>query len=664
MKGETSVRIVPVSIIWVLWTVCQVQGETMVWTFGGGGGHPWQDYEALNVMVDGSTMEGAIQPRELRPDENLLPQLKPWYYWQFPLDATYIPRQPRIWRGRSTVLPLDPPVIYVDGDPTTFTWATDYNKMWDEFYTIDAGALIPVEQFVFYPPEGTDQFGEPWANYAPGKFELTASVGEQGILEEKGGGYYPLDILLGRVEQNLNPRMEIRFPLRYLRFLRLRIFPDSKNLYGQDIIKKLAVAEMELYGRGMAPEMIYQSKVVDLGRSVIFGRVLFGVSTWRREDGQTVAAPEAPAEVRVQIKAGTDDTPLSYFTYTDQGELREVTRSDYENLRPRLTDFDPAFVGWRGPVAEDRRNWSPWSVPLRRSGGRPGLSSGRFFQVRVELTTTSQWEFMRLDSLSVEVFSLLADRVVGEVAIAGEPIASGLPQVPIGEVVDFTYDIRAEFGSDGQGGFDAIRIFTPSRAIFRRLEMGNPPSLVEPDSLRSDADGLIVYLPRRINTDASLRIKLGTTLYVVSTKLEGEVFDRRESTIRQQIEEGNATEEVGTNRLQVLASGSSLEGVIGDVAILPQLITPNQDGRNDQALIAYTLFGVLEANVEVGFYTVAGEQVRRIVFKGQRPGRYGVEWEGVDDAGRSVAPGLYLCRIVAKTDRGTFEVIEPISVIY
>ncbi len=61
-------------------------------------------------------------------------------------------------------------------------------------------------------------------------------------------------------------------------------------------------------------------------------------------------------------------------------------------------------------------------------------------------------------------------------------------------------------------------------------------------------------------------------------------------------------------------------------------------------------FGLLEASpVSLRIYDATGRLIRVLV-NGQRPaGRYETIWEGLDDAGRPVASGVYFCRLTAKT---------------
>ena len=179
--------------------------------------------------------------------------------------------------------------------------------------------------------------------------------------------------------------------------------------------------------------------------------------------------------------------------------------------------------------------------------------------------------------------------------------------------------------------------------------MGDPPISVEPDSVRTNTQGLTVYLPRSVAEDEEV-LDLQLALHTVSARLRGEALNRADPQVRQIVEEGDAMDQLGSNQLQVLASGEILDRVAGDVEIRPRTITPNGDMRNDRARITYSLFGVLNTRVEIIFHTLAGEPVHRVVSTDQAAGVHTAEWEGLDAQGRPLDPGLYLCRVAVDAD--------------
>ena len=663
----------------------QAAAQVEVWQLGGEGGRPWSEFTNENVLADDFTNPAVLQPRELLPDVNILPQLGPWHTVKHPPDFRYRDGQPRIWRGINYVFKrLFFPGKYVDGDPNTADVSNDlapWRIDW-EFYTIDAGGPIPAERFRFYPPEGIDHVSDvPYRpNFNPVGFQLSATNDPETLFlettqtnEGKPGDYMPLDVVLFTTRQHYEPTgvIDIDFPLQFFRFFRIRAFPDDPGIcppsHGGRCIRRLAWAEMEVYGRGFVPAAKWESQVVDLGGDFNFGRVIFGVGKWRRDRrGELVPAPESAAKVEVELRTGGDLNPIAYFGFNSRGGHVEVTPEEYEALRVVRPERDPELIGWRGPVTHDSDNWGFWSAPLRESGLRPRTGKGRYFQLRVRLQSEEVWEFLRLDSLAVEISPLLADEVVGEIAALDNLRPEGnLTRVRAGVATEFLYDIRAEFSGDKKG-FDAVRLITPSEADFLGLEMGDPLVEVEPEEVIAEPGGFTVHLPRRVSDSGQpLRIRLESALYGASGTFGGEVFDRRSGDLPQTIQSGDVSEEIGTDRLQVVAVSGSFGEVLGPVAVEPQTFTPQGDGINDRVRIGYTMLRVQgEVEVEVDIFALGGERVWRRDSLTQSAGRHTIVWDGRNGKDELVAPGLYLTRIRVSTSERDFERQRLVAVAY
>ena len=319
--------------------------------------------------------------------------------------------------------------------------------------------------------------------------------------------------------------------------------------------------------------------------------------------------------------------------------------------------------GWRGPISRDTENWSFWSAPMRASGLHPRLPNGRFLQIRVRLETDGLWEFMRMDSLVVELSPLLAVRVRGEVAAAHDLQPTGaLTRVKAGYLTDFVYDIAADFGSDRQG-FDAVRLMT-GEAEFTGLQMGDPLRDVEPDQVIPEPTGFTVLLPRAmVEEEPPLRIHFAGTLYGASGTFGGEVFRRDRADLPQAIEAGDVTEELGTNRLQVVAVSASLGSVLSPVSVQPAVVTPQGDGVNDDVLIEYSLLRVDDVEVEVCVYNLSGTPLW-VRTEEQSAGAHRLWWDGRNQQGQLVPPGIYLVRVQVASSEGDFERLQRVAVAY
>ena len=377
--------------------------------------------------------------------------------------------------------------------------------------------------------------------------------------------------------------------------------------------------------------------------------------------------PDAPVTAEVEIRAGDDDTPVAYFGYNKRGAAVEISKDEYQKLRVNRPELDPRIIGWRGPLGPDSERWSFWSAPARESGTRPVVRKGRYFQLRVRLKTDSLWEFVRIDSLGVEFSPLLVERVVGEIAESSDPHPAGKPDQGAGwRDAGVRLRFQSRVSEVERPGFDAVRVTAPGQAEFRSLEMGDPRVEVDPDDVIAEASGFTVLLPRSVKEDEPpLRIRLATALYGASGTFGGEVFERSSDVLPQAIEPGDAGEDVGTNRLQMVAFPSSLGDVLGSMVIEPPVFTPQGDDINDTVQIGYSMLRVQEGvAVEVGVYGLSGEAVWTLRSPQQVAGRHSVEWDGRDDQGGLVPPGMYIARIKVSTSEGDFEGLQPVAVAY
>ena len=661
--------------------VCTAGAQVSQFRLGGAEGLDWEEQTLVNLMVDNTTAPGSIQPLELKPDVNVVTQLRHWTRYRQPIDINYHVGMPRVWRGIGDVSRpghVSNPMEFIDGDLNTFYEGRDFQGsggrggIWGEFYTLDMGLQIPAERFVLVPPEGNDPFlQEPYRpNYKFESYELTVS-NDRLLVETQesnpcvcGPAYYkPLDLQLAKVDQNFDAVIAIDFPLQYLRFFRMLVLPDHPHKF-----TRYALAELEVYGRGFVPRARWLSQVIDMGDLINVGEVNFGLSTWRRDGEQLVEFPNAKAGVNIEIKTGLDEGPISYHSYNDLAQPVEVEKDVYAKLKPRVWPWDPPAVGWQGVIADDINNWSFWSPPIRVSGQRPRVPKGRYIQLQIQLETETLWEFSRLDLITIETSPLLADRIVGEVAAVDQLYPDGkVPQVSAGEPTEFVLGLRAEFSDAGQQGFDAVRLSLPSTGQVLELEMGDPLASVEPDSIVNEGSELAIYLPQMIGPDTSdeLRLRLETTVYGASDQLRAEVFARQGDSLPQSVEGGDASDELGTDQLRVLVSSRSLESLLSDVVITPAVFTPQGDAINDQVAIEYTLFSVLNAvEVDVELLTLAGQRVRSLSGGVQGAGHHALQWDGRDEANQLVAPGVYLARIGANTDRGRVVRFGAVAVAY
>lgn len=105
--------------------------------------------------------------------------------------------------------------------------------------------------------------------------------------------------------------------------------------------------------------------------------------------------------------------------------------------------------------------------------------------------------------------------------------------------------------------------------------------------------------------------------------------------------------------------------LLSAVQVVPNPFSPNGDGVNDQVQFSYTLLRLTDVvPLETEIYTLAGNRVR--ILDGGEGGSalYQTAWDGRDDQGELVAPGLYIYRVVVEAGSGREERLGPIALVY
>ncbi len=629
----------------------------------GQGGLDWRESSEDIFGLTDSVFSGSLQPFEINPLDNIAvgPQTEAGQFtnifghvWEQSFGAPPVARDKKPWvygdRGQ---------LQSIDGD---IDRPTDVASV--RHYSFDLGLVVPIKRVVFFPPDKgrtttRGSSGLLIKDLYPRQYVVSGAADPQSWLFSNTSG--DLSRVLGSNFTQNERVANVTFDTQFLRFFRVR-YP----LFGY-------IAEVQFYGEGFAPQTRYVSQLFDMGQPVNFGKLHFDFEVLRSPGSgqEPVLAPDAEVEVVFEARTGLDDTPRVYHIITDIGGEKEITEKEYHRAPATLLLFgnseSNAIPGQRGSVEDDVHNWSFWSAPHTTTGEEIQVPDGRqFIQFSAFINSEEVFAFGRLNSVTIEFSSLLANPVVAEIALMDEPHpAGGVAEVPLGDSVTLTYDVRAGFTSADQVGFNAIRLQTPEAVDFQRFEMGESLTAVEPDSVVVSDEELIVYFPSYpITQDANapLRLTFGTRVFNYNTVFEGEVFEIGGENLAQSIDGGDATPLVSTNDLQIFTPLDRLQ-VLSGLELGAGVVTPNGDGANDVLPLSYTLQGVSAAAVEVGIYDLAGRLVRQVVAQPRSEGHYTDVWDGRGTEGM-VMPGLYLARVAVDTDLGTFEQTRTIAVAY
>lgn len=680
-------------VLATLLAVADGQAQRQTYTVGVDG-PGWRELASRWIALDDTTVAGAIQPRELRPGENVMVGTEEasnifnfqWHTTQFGMESLgrELGVNPRIWAGHFL---SDPGIQLVDGSPKTAfqvlqvidqeefdshatatggAFSAGFRQDWREAWTFDLAFTLPIERIRFFPPQsGVDTDGVPLKRRAPQGFELSVTDQPQDFLlltsEEltQQSPPAPLDNLVLRTLLNNESIVDLEFDLQPVRFVRIFI-----GLMRQ----AYSMAEFEVYGRGVPPRVEFVSQAIDLGRPVNFGKVEFEFVKWRRGDDDSLAEdPDAPATILLQTRSGLDDSPRSHFVIDELGRDVQVTEEEYDRSDlPKSCCVDLRLPGVRSAITEDTEQWSPWSSPYQDSGlQNRSPDARRWLQFRFDLATEDLLAFGQLRSLRFEYSPLLAADVVGELFIVDEPNLEVLSVIP-GMSRQVAIDVATTFET-GQDGYDAIRLDVPPGTRFAGLQLGDGESFnsIDPDSLRQDREEVAVFFPtNRVepSNPRIVRVLLDASVYNSTTVFTGDIIDTQSPNFPQSIDAGDANASVPSNSLQIFADQERLQ-LLSGVELSSPVLTPNGDGINDVIHFRFQLMAVDEARVAVEIHDLTG---RRLVGVGGQilgQGLHDIEWDGTA-SGLLVPPGMYLARIVVDTDMGDGERVLTVPVVY
>lgn len=646
-----------------------VDAQISLWQIGGDG-LAWEESDTTRIMIDVDGLANRIRPVYFGADDNMYLAVTGWSELSTPRELGYIDgHQPRLWSGDGTNVNwtsyFDSP-LYVDGARST------YNTARDGWWTIDVGVPVPAASFGFVTPtEGVRSDGVPLNQDPVPAYEVSIAAEAPEVLAQRG--YYRLSTLIADVPVNFETEVEIGFPhqyVRFVRYLRKSSVLDEQGTTDSNTVRG-TIAEFLLKGRGVPKRVVYRTKILELGQEVNFGRIGWSARGMRMVDGVPTEVDDADAWVEVEARTGRDDDPNIYHEYTDSGKEFPVTRQHFEHELRLPADENIKLdqqPGIRASIAYDSDNWSFWSSPNSDPGAQLGLRNGGYLQLQITLQSRAFDDWVELDSLWIETAPPLADQIVGEVARLEEmQPARGFTQVELGKREEFVYDVRASFAGAAQGGFDGVRIRTGTAPRFARLEMGEPLREVEPLAVVEGDGELEVRLPQKVTrgANAPIRVVFAAEIFLHATTFSAEVFSAEEGGLPQPIEPGDASVAVSTNSLRVLGIEGATPDFIQQLRLSSGIITPNGDGVNDRLAIDYELFLLPDPiPVALNIYDLQGRRRAHIEVGVQSAGLQQVFWDGRDERGALLDPGLYLLDIELAAEFKIIRNLRPVGVAY
>ncbi|MXX37461.1 MAG: hypothetical protein F4Z85_05180 [Gemmatimonadetes bacterium] len=585
---------------------------------------PWSDFIEKDGFDDEAFAEDILRPLFLTPEDNIAltslirgggPFSRGCGGYQFLLDGCNATRM-------------------VDGDLSTFYLKQPYGFVFQSgdrssWLIFDLGGAFSVNRVRLISTQGTSLY--------PDKILVTTSTIPQIVERGQYGGVDPGRSVFSIVE-NTQDTVEAVFPTMRATEVGLQITVTTS--------RNMEIAEVEIYGEGFVNRASYVSKMFDLEEPAILG------------DMRWQGRKDPKVRIDIHSRSGKTLDPNVYWRNTGRGD--ELSRFDENGKLLDAKGYDGLKTGEAAEITYDTENWSFWSPPYEfaDSLGTPVISPSpnNVFQFRVDF----QPDALQGGEVDFVEFSVtkppLAQNVVGEVYP---------PEVPLGEVSQFTYAISPTMTPD-HSGFDQIEIATPFGLAgvdsVRATGLEDWSVQVEsPDSTLFS----VKLSPRREAGDLGgpVEVYFRAPVLRYGTPFDGWVRDsERPLELAQRINPGNAAPEFVSETLSVRTSLSPR--LLADLLVEPRAFSPNGDGVNDISRFSLNLLQVTEnVPLRLEIFDLSGRLLRQQEGL-HESGRFSFSWNGRDDQQDLVAPGLYMYRIVVKAKNGDDQQTGTIAVVY
>ncbi|MFT5086802.1 MAG: hypothetical protein ACI906_000491 [Candidatus Latescibacterota bacterium] len=389
------------------------------------------------------------------------------------------------------------------------------------------------------------------------------------------------------------------------------------------------VSEFQAYGEGAPARVVLHSPVIDLG------------ANWNITTLDWQAA--IPSGARLLVRSRSGDQVVEENHYFDKNG-KEVTQKRYEKL----------IVSFRGPIETNLQpgdGWSPWSEAYSTTGSLfRSPSPRRYFQLELELLSDEPQASVSLSELGVEYSRPLASTAIGEV----QPTL-----VEAGQKTTFTYYLQPQMQNTSQG-FQRILLEASIPLHFAELRRDGDVANTE---VEETENGFRLHLDQNIRSDALIEVDFEATVFQNHTRFR--TFLERDAsgeTTRQQVDPGDAINSIeGTGDSVTLPIDAALFSGLR----VPAAFTPNGDGINDALSIEFDVLKILDPRpIEATIYDLQGRSVRSLRQELGLAGHYQLFWDGRNDSGALLSPGLYLLRLRVEGDSTTRTIARAVAISY
>jgi hypothetical protein len=386
--------------------------------------------------------------------------------------------------------------------------------------------------------------------------------------------------------------------------------------------------ELQVFGAGFPQNLEFRSHIIDFQSPKSLNAL-----SWEAD---------IPPGARLEIRSRSGNEVENLLTYYDKNG-KEVTERRYDKLIP----------SFKGPIDTSRvigGDWSAWSKLYAFSGQEFQSPSPRHYaQLQMRMVTEDPSVALQLNALSIAFSDPLSQRAVSEIFPT---------EVPPGEETEFRFFLRPR--ETRASGFDRLVVETPTPARFIRALVNDAPLEVEDQPVEA---GFAVTFPQPLRDNDLVELRFAAQVFQQSTPFVLFIQDARtEDVSRQRVDPGDATDQVAssTNVVGLPVARDLLLNVVFDTAVL----TPNGDSINDVLAVGADVINILEPRPwHLRLYDLAGHA---LVERSQTvtAGAQDFAWNGRDQAGQLVPPGLYLLELHLDGDAHQQRVRRVVSVVY
>ena len=386
--------------------------------------------------------------------------------------------------------------------------------------------------------------------------------------------------------------------------------------------------ELQVFGEGFPHHLEFRSHIMDFERTKSLNAL-----SWEAD---------IPPGTRLELRSRSGNQVENLLTYYDKNG-KQVSKRRYDKLIPSFKGpIDTAEV-----IGDD---WSAWSKLYAFSGQEfQSPSPRRYAQLQMRMVTADPAVALQLAALSIAFSDPLSQHAVSEIFPT---------EVLPGEETEFRFFLRPR--QTRASGFDRLVLETPTPTRFIRALVNDAPLAVADQPVEA---GFAVTFPQPLRDDDLVELRFAAQVFQQSTPFVLFIQDARtEDASRQRVDPGDATDQVAssTNVVGLPVARDLLINVVFDAKVL----TPNGDGINDALTVRADVINLLAPRPwHLRLYDLAG---RVLVERTQAvtAGTRHFTWDGCDQAGHRVPPGLYLLELHLDGDAHQQRVRRVVSVVY